>query len=127
MSSFIAALTLEHRGIEVELDRLGTAIALKQIDGEYFRQVKSLIMRHYIREGEFIARLHEHEPGLASKLTAQHDEALEIAAKLEESLTAGQSSDVAYLARRFLAIAQHNIIEEERDAFPLAERCFGAE
>jgi hypothetical protein len=29
-----------------------------------------------------------------------------------------------YLARRFLAIAQHNIIEEERDVFPLARRLF---
>ena len=28
------------------------------------------------------------------------------------------------LARRFHAIAQHNIIEEERDVFPLADRCF---
>jgi hypothetical protein len=30
----------------------------------------------------------------------------------------GLTGDGTYLARRFLAIAQHNIIEEERDVFP---------
>ena len=56
---------------------------------------------------------------LAAKLRAQHAEALEIAARLPESLSAGQTADAIYLARRFLAIVQHNIIEEERDVFPL--------
>jgi len=60
-------------------------------------------------------------------LKAQHEEASEISARLEESLAAGEATDVAYLARRFLAIARHNMIEEERDVFPLAERCFSAE
>ena len=81
---------------------------------------------NYLREAQFLAALREHEPQLAAKIAAQHEEALEIAAQCEESMAAGQDSDVRALARRFLAIAQHNIIEEERDVFPLAERCFGA-
>jgi hemerythrin-like domain-containing protein len=75
----------------------------------------------------FLRVWQKHDPGLASKLTAQHDEALEIAARLDESLGAGATGDVLYLARRFLAIVQHNIIEEVRDVFPLAERIFSTD
>ncbi|MBS1857826.1 MAG: hypothetical protein JST11_20825 [Acidobacteria bacterium] len=71
--------------------------------------------------------LGEHAPRLAEKLRAQHDEALEIAGRLEESQAAGHSRDVDYLLRRFLAIAQHNMIEEERDVFPLARRWLKAD
>jgi hypothetical protein len=44
-----------------------------------------------------------------------------MAAGLEEAVAAGQAGDTLLLARRFHAIAQHNIIEEERDVFPLTE------
>ena len=127
MSSLITALAEEHRAIDTGLDRLAETVASGDIDAEIFREVRELNSRHYLREEEFLARLQPHEPGLAAKLRAQHEEALEISARLEESLAAGEATDVAYLARRFLAIARHNIIEEERDVFPLAERCFGAE
>jgi hemerythrin-like domain-containing protein len=123
----VADLVQEHRTIETALDRLGESLASGQLDGGCFRHAAQGIARHYLREEEFIARLRQHEPAFAAKLAAQHEEASEIAARLQESLAAGQSADVSYLARRFLAIAQHNMIEEERDAFPLAERCFGTE
>ena len=58
-------------------------------------------------------------PALAAKVRGQHNEALEIAAHLEACLAASEAADVPYLGRRFLAIVQHNIIEEERDVFPL--------
>jgi hypothetical protein len=45
-----------------------------------------------------------------------------MAAGLEEAVATGHAGDSLRLARRFHAIAQHNIIEEERDVFPLAER-----
>ena len=44
---------------------------------------------------------------------------LEIASRLEESLAAGKEGDAGYLGRRLVAMAQHNMIEEERDVFPL--------
>ena len=68
-----------------------------------------------------------HEPALGAKIAAQHAEASEIAARWEESAAAGHAADTRSLARRFCAIAQHNIIEEERDVFPLADRCFTGE
>ena len=121
----IPALVEEHRRIEAGLEQLATGIRSGQIDAALFRQVAACNARHYRNEDQFLQRLQVHEPRLASKLKAQHDEALEIAARLEESLAAGESADILYLARRFLAIAQHNIIEEERDVFPLAERLPG--
>ena len=127
MTTSITALAEEHRRIEAELDRFGESLAASHIDSERFRHLKELMIQHYRREEPFIASLREHEPRFADKLREQHEEALEIADRLGESLTAGEVTDVTYLARRFLAIAQHNTMEEERDAFPLAERCFRAE
>ncbi len=49
-------------------------------------------------------------------------EALEIASRLEESIASGHATDVNSLARRLVALARHNMIEEERDVFPLARR-----
>ena len=115
----MTSLIEEHRVIESSLERLAESIAAGRIDADVFRHVADLVAEHYRREETFLAQLQLHEPGLAAKLRAQHDEALEIAARLAESLDAGQNPDAIYLARRFLAIAQHNIIEEERDVFPL--------
>ena len=119
MRSLIAALVQEHRGMEHGLDRLGGAIAAGQIEPEMFRQVAALAARHYSRENEFLRVLEGRDSALAAKLRGQHEEALELAARIEEAFTAGDRADVLYLARRFAAIAQHNIIEEERDVFPL--------
>ena len=97
----------EHRAIEAWLDRLAA-------DGsrESFAAAWRLLAAHYAREERELFALH---PGaFTAKLIAQHDEVRELAGHLE---TAGE--DWPQLARRFLAIAQHNIIEEERDFFPL--------
>ncbi len=115
----------EHRRLEVELDRFSASMAAGCVNGEQFQRLKDLLIQHYRREETFVERLRTIEPGYADKLKAQHEEALEIAYRLEESLGSGETSDATYLARRLLAIAQHNIIEEERDVFPLAERWFG--
>jgi hypothetical protein len=125
--AIMTALFDEHRQLETELDRFSMSLAAGYVDGEQFRRIKLLLTQHYCREEAFIARLRTIEPRFADKLKAQHGEALEIADRLAESLDLGEAGDAAYLARRLLAIAQHNIIEEERDAFPLAERCFPAE
>jgi cell division septum initiation protein DivIVA len=114
----------EHRALEEHLDALLAAI--RSGDGlvESFRRAEAPAAAHYRQEESFLERFSRYEPVLAAKMAAQHAEAMEIAARLEEAIAAGQSSDVLSLARRFHAIAQHNIIEEERDVFPLAARCF---
>ena len=127
MSSLISVLAEEHGVLETALDRLAEIIASRRIDTDTFQQVSQLIAGHYLRQEKFLVQLHVHEPGLADKLRAQHEEALEIGACLAESLAAAEAADVVFLARRFLAIAQHNIIEEARDVFPLAKRFFTAE
>jgi hypothetical protein len=120
--SFIAALVREHREIEAGLDRLSEALRSGEPKIDPVRELAELIERHYLNEERFLAALEAHDPKLAAKLRAQHDEASEIGERLLESLAVGDSAEALHLSRRFLAIAQHNIIEEERDVFPLAQR-----
>jgi hypothetical protein len=84
-----------------------------------FRAAYSAAAVHYAGEDEFFRGLLPELHGPAAKMLAQHAEALEIAAQVENSLATGQTSDAVSLMRRFHAVAQHNIIEEERDVFPL--------
>jgi hypothetical protein len=123
--SFITALIQEHRAIEAGLDRLTEAIRSGQIEAGAIRELAELIVRHYLTEERFLAALGARDPKLAAKLRAQHDEASEIAERLLESLELGNAAEGVYLSRRFVAIAQHNIIEEERDVFPLVDRIYG--
>ena len=119
MESLIQSLVTEHRIIEGELDRLTESIVGGAVDVSVFRRARELCIRHFEREEAFLARLGKRDASLGSKLRGQHDEALELAARAEEAVLAGQASDLMYLVRRFLAIAQHNMIEEERDVFPI--------
>ena len=120
MDVSIQSLAEEHRGIEAALDCLAESVAAAAIDVDAFRRVYELCARHYQREEGFLVWLGAGDVALAAKLRGQHEEALELAARLEEALLAGDLADGLYLVRRFLAIAQHNMIEEERDVFPLA-------
>lgn len=124
--SLIATLLQEHAEIEVALDALAGTIRSGNVDPETLRDLMALNARHYSHEEQFLTALQARDPRLAGKLRAQHDEAAEIAARLNESLAAGHTADTLYLTRRFVAIAQHNIIEEDRDVFPLAGRLFCA-
>jgi hemerythrin-like domain-containing protein len=112
----------QHRAMEQHLDDLLSAIEASADFLESFRKACGLAAEHYRAEEELLAEIARREAALAEKMAAQHAEALEMAACLEEAVAAGQASDALRLARRFHAIAQHNIIEEERDVFPLAER-----
>lgn len=105
------------REVEAALDALDAGF-----DAALFQRAHEALKRHYASDEPFLAIVQRHEPHLAGKLRAQHDEALEIAQRIEESLAAGDSRDIDYLLRRFLAIARHNLIEEERDVLPLARR-----
>ena len=114
MEFSIQFLTAEHRVIEAALEVLAVDVR----SAEAVRRVRDLCARHFEREEVFLVLLAERDAVLAAKLRGQHDEALEIAVRLEEAVTAGEGRDVTYLARRLLAIVQHNIIEEGRDVFP---------
>lgn len=96
----IAELKRQHRQIEAAMER-----------GDSLREA---LVHHYGDEEAFLALLAVGEPEVASKLRAQHEEALEILGHLETA----SPGDEVYLKRRLVAIVQHNIIEEERDIFP---------
>ena len=120
MGPRLTLLANEHRPIEAALDRLGETLAAGHLDTDLLRSVSDAMARHYANEEDFLVALSEQEPALAAKLRAQHDEVLELASRLQEALLAGHEDDIGYLARRLVAMAQHNMIEEERDVFPLA-------
>lgn len=125
--SLIETLLAEHDLIVNGLEKLSAGVKTARIDVDLLRHLLRAIREHYSVEEELLRVLEEHEPEVAAKLAAQHEEALEIAGRIEESQAAGESADLFYLVRRFLAIAEHNIIEEERDVFPLARRSIATE
>ena len=109
----------EHRDIEVRLDDLGAALGSRADWVEQFRAAYAAATSHYEREDVFFRSLLRQLPGPLNKMLAQHAEAIEIALHIEDLVGIGHMSDAVALTRRFHAIAQHNIIEEERDVFPL--------
>lgn len=116
-------LRREHRHLEIRLDRLGEALSAEDARAarEAFAEAWPLAREHYAgEESPFFAALRLHLPALAAKMLGQHEESREIAAHLEDPDLPG--AEWLRLARRWLAITQHNVIEEERDVFPLAER-----
>ena len=110
--ALIQHLMEEHRGIEAALERLAESAAAGRTDGEALEQARRLCAAHYAEEEEFLRRVAERDAALAAKLRGQHEEVMEIASRM------GDEQDWLYLARRMVAMAQHNIIEEERDVFP---------
>ena len=112
--TLLRQLEAEHRQIEQGLDRLETGFT-----PEIFRAVRDAALQHYRRESGLFAAAGPPFAAFVAKLEAQHAEVAEIARELDRSLAAGDARDVSRLCRRFRALAQHNIIEEERDLFPL--------
>ena len=83
---------------------------------EYVRLLANACERliaHYDAEAGLWDRFAKYKPELPAKMLAQHEEVLELS----------KHGDVP-LVRRFQALAQHNIIEEERDVYPVVARCF---
>ncbi len=98
--------------MEVYLDRLHTDWL-----EEHFAGAARLAAAHYqFEEAGLFSALRDAYPRMVEKMIAQHRESREIA----EALESCHPQDRLYLYRRFWAITQHNIIEEERDFFPLA-------
>jgi hypothetical protein len=116
--SLIESLTGQHREIEVALESLAGAIALRTVNADALKRLEALCIRHYEAEEHFLVWLAARDAACAAKLRSQHDEAIELTTRLYEALLAAHQGDALYLARRLVAIVQHNIIEEERDVFP---------
>ncbi len=112
MASAIAELAAEHRRIEAELDALARSLNSGLPDFGAFHRAWTLLRAHCPRERDVLAAIH---PEAARKIAAQYAEALELASHIDEP-----SGDTVDLARRFVAIVQHTMIEVERDLFPLA-------
>ena len=108
----VAPLLAAHRKVEALLDQVSRSLAAGTFDVAAFRSAWELCRELYPHEQEWIATVHG---AAARKIARQHDEALELAAAVDEA-----GEDRAALARRFVAIVQHTIIEVERDVFPLA-------
>jgi hypothetical protein len=101
-----------HRRIETELDQVSRSLGAGSLDLDAFHRAWALCREWYPREREWLATVHAEA---ARKIARQQDEALELAAAVEEA-----GEDRAALTRRFVAMVQHTIIEVERDVFPLA-------
>jgi hypothetical protein len=113
------SLLCQHRAIETGLDSLAQAIVTRNLAPPFFAVLPE-IEAHYRFEEKFLARLARTSPAVAAKMASQHAEVIEIAEHLKSALESRNDRDALALARRFLAMAHHNIIEEERDVFPVA-------
>jgi hypothetical protein len=99
-----------HRVIEEALDRLPAVSDPAFPAG--FDRVFQCVLSHYSSEEAAY-------PGPRfAKMREQHREVEELGTEAMRSLEAGQLRDAARLLLRFLALARHNMIEEERDVFP---------
>ncbi len=103
----------EHRAMEQHLDRLHGALRDGLPWREHFYNAWRLAFGHYLREDAEVFQPKADWPP-ARKMMGQHAEASEFGRALE----ATDDADAERLARRYWAISQHNIIEEERDVFP---------
>jgi hypothetical protein len=115
----IQSLCSEHGEIEAALDSIAESLVSGELEINAVERAHLLCIRHYQHEEAFLLWLAERDAPLAAKLRGQHEEALELAGHLlQDAGVAAQVAERVYLARRFLAITRHNIIEEERDVFP---------
>jgi hypothetical protein len=113
MTTLLDQSRTQHREIEPVLDRLHT----HWLEAD-FLEAERLALAHYAsEESGLLVALKAVHPRMVAKMTAQHEESRELA----RAIHVCSPADRMYLYRRFWAITQHNIIEEERDLFPLAQ------
>ena len=119
-------LLRQHRALEVQLDALEAAIQSSTDYAAILEEVQVLLDEHYAADEPLLMELKKQSPRIAAR--RDHD------ATRRESWRSAviwmsrgphvETDDALRLVRRFHAMAQHNIIEEERDVFPVAARCF---
>ena len=123
MVSATDLLREDHRRIEVPLDALEAALQAREPVAGCLAEVAEAVERHAVREARFWELLRRHAPAMAAKLADQHAQEREALGYFADA----GDGDQLRLARRYLALVEHNLIEEERDVFPLADRCFTPE
>ena len=94
----IADWIAQHRNLEALLEELAAAPDPLPL----FPVVKRHLLHHYEAE----------DATMPAKIRRQHDDVREIIQAIEEG------GDVTSMVRQLVALASHNIIEEERDWFP---------
>jgi hypothetical protein len=106
------------RRLEEALDALLDALEDGSGCEERFRAASAAAHCAFQAEEPLLAAWAEDFPGLVAKMRGQHEEAGELAAAVEDSFAGGASAgERARLLRAFHAIAQHNVIEEDRELF----------
>jgi hypothetical protein len=120
LPSITAILREDHRPIEVLLDALEAALKRGEPVAGHLARLAEAVERHALREAPFWELLGRHAPAIAAKLADQHAQEKEALGYFADA----NSGDQLRLARRYHALVEHNLIEEERDVFPLADRCF---
>ena len=114
----------QHRALEILLDALIEAIQANADYLEILTKTEELLAEHYAEEKPLLEKLKATSPRMAAKMIGQHNEVTEIAGHVDDALDRSQHEDALRLLKRFHAMAQHNIIEEERVMFPAAARYF---
>ena len=117
-------LKSQHRALETHLDALIEAVNANTDYLAILTRTEELLDEHYAAEKPLLEKLKKHSPKLAAKMMAQHNEVLEIGGHLDNAIDRLQVEDALRLVKRFHALAQHNIIEEERVMFQAAARDF---
>jgi hemerythrin superfamily protein len=118
-----------HREIEEWLDRLLKCVSASSPDlDEPLSRATELLLRHYETEERTVFASWRCEmPEMIGKMMRQHDDVRELSEAASGLAQAPHSMpsrlpELLYHCRRLHALAQHNIIEEERDLFPLLRR-----
>ena len=112
MNDWIDHSLAAHRRLDVLLDDLEKAIKCKDF-GLEFGAARDALRAHYEDEDVHWNR------AAAQKPIGQHAEVLELGDAVDEALATGHAQDALAIVNRFLALASHNITEEERDWFPV--------
>jgi hypothetical protein len=98
--------------------RLDEALDRPIAEPEDFEAIAALALETFAAEERlFDARLAARFPTLTAKMRAQHDYAREL---IEAARGAVSANEFIRLAGHFRALAQHNLIEEDRDLLRLA-------
>jgi hemerythrin superfamily protein len=128
-----ALIREEHRAIESRLDRLGEVLQdwtehpVPLLRPAFLESLRVLLAHYQNEESVLFSALRRDLPELLDKMDRQHSYARELAATLEVLVenaqpTVRELSEMRRLGRQFRAIAQHNLIEEERDLLEIADR-----
>ena len=81
---------------------------------------------HYDFEDHWFFAWESYAPELIRKMLDQHHQCRELMRLIAEELETEDRRELDQFIRRFQAISQHNLIEEERDLFPILERALNS-